>query len=826
MTPLFFPGGLPTLSQVGGKALSLFRLLDEGLDVPHGAVLRTDFFAPWFASLQATPEWSALVQAAPADWAPICERLKTAARTLDVSPAQQAALDQLSDLDGEHFAVRSSSPEEDLVGASFAGGYESVLEVPAADLLAAVRVCFASALDARVLHYKRQQGFDPLRPRIAVIVQEQIPSEVAGVAFSLNPLNNDYDELLINAAPGLGEALVSGAVTPDEFVIDAVTGAVLRETPAGDACCLKPHQLSALHIATVRIQEVFGTPMDVEWAFAGGRLHILQARPITAWVPLPESMVTAPGARRRLYMDLGLGGGLTINAPISPIGQSWMERFAGVLVSSTLGALPWELGPLDQLWFLTGGRMYQDMSNVLCLATPKMLAMGQDEYDPLVGQTIRHIDRSAYKSERRPVWVSVRSVGLYLRAVWSLRGALLPTLRAAWDPRGAKPAFDAQITAFRDRLRDLNVSDLSLEDLIAAHSEETVQHVFEVTMPMLGIGLGSQAALKALVPARLAADADALTRGYEGNDVVEMGRALFEMRDDPTGQALAGFLHDYGWRGPHEVDLGRPRYADQPELAASQARSMQGSALDPVAAHAEQKKQRVEALERVLAQVGPLRRALIRWLALRAEVWVGTRDTPKHQYLMLFAALRRRALLEGRMFVDQGRLDDPEHVMDLTLDEIEHARTDQGLDLRALRAANRVFLDQLDRLVTAFPAIIDSRGRILRPPPTPHVDGELRGFPVSAGVHRGPVKVLRRPDDQPIEPGDVLVAHTTDPGWTPLFVNAGAVVLQVGGVLQHGAVVAREYGLPCVSGIFGVLDELEDGQMVEVDGTQGVVRIL
>jgi pyruvate,water dikinase len=187
--------------------------------------------------------------------------------------------------------------------------------------------------------------------------------------------------------------------------------------------------------------------------------------------------------------------------------------------------------------------------------------------------------------------------------------------------------------------------------------------------------------------------------------------------------------------------------------------------------------------------------------------------------------LRTRVLEEGRGLRRAGRLDFPEQVFDLTLEDLAAAITDPAIDLRALGARRRAPVERLAR-AKELPALIDSRGRIYRPPPTPLREGELAGQPVSAGMARGPVKVLRSPDEKPLLPGDVLVARATDPGWTPLFVNAAAIILEVGGAMQHGALVAREYGKPCVSGVDDATGRLRDGQQVEVDGAAGVIRTL
>lgn len=861
----FFPGEGPvSVEQVGGKAASLIRMTEAALPVPPGAVLTVGFFAPWVEAITTHPAWQAVRQAGPDDWPTLCARVQARVPELLLTPAQQVDLEALASLPGDRFAVRSSSPEEDLAGASFAGGYETRLGVRRPDLLDAVRTCFASCLAARVLLYKRERGFDPFAPRIAVVVQQQIPSDVAGVAFSLDPVTNDYDHAVIDVSYGLGEAVVSGAVTPDHFVVDRVgrtviertlgakahridldaDGTVARDLPASSEASLDDDALLRVVDLLDRCEALYGVPVDIELAFADDRLWVLQARPITAWVPLPPDMVTAPGERRRLYMDLGLMGGLTINAPISPIGTSWMEVFAGQLVHRYLGRVPVELGPDDRLWFLSGARMYQDLSNVLWLSTPGLLAAGQRGSDPLVADTLEAVERRTYVASKRPAWLGLWLLWAYPRAVWRLRGMLAAVVRAGLAPTAARERYDTQGRTFAAAIAAIP-EEHTLEQVIEENASTVIQHVLEHTMPGLVMAIGALGGLEALVPARLSDLRERVTKGFDGNVVVEMGVALYglarllppEERRDPEvlaerleqGQVPQAFregwedfLDRFGWRGPHEVDLAAPRYRDDPVLALRQVCSFDVERFDPAATQARLRREREEAYEELLGSVGWLRRLLIRPLYRVAVAFAGTRDTPKHDYLRFFALLRGRLRARGASLVEAGRLARADEVFGLTLADL----ADPDADLGERRLGNLAFVEKLRRLVRSFPPVIDSRGRILRPAPRPETPGELRGMPVSPGIVQGRAVVLEHPDQHPIRPGDVLVAHTTDPGWTPLFVNAGAVVLGVGGVLQHGAVVAREYGKPCVAGIPQLMDRLRTGQRVEVDGAAGVVRIL
>ena len=201
------------------------------------------------------------------------------------------------------------------------------------------------------------------------------------------------------------------------------------------------------------------------------------------------------------------------------------------------------------------------------------------------------------------------------------------------------------------------------------------------------------------------------------------------------------------------------------------------------------------------------------------------REMPKHHLTMVNMRIRTRLLALADRWVAEDRLDRRDDIFELRFEDIDTADRDPGLDLRELIRSRNAFYRKARALVRHFPHAIDSRGRILRPK-RPQRPGELSGLAVSSGRVTGPVKVLHDPFEREVEPGDILVAHTTDPGWTPLFINAAAVLLEVGGELQHGALVAREYGKPCVAGIINLTSSLTDGQMVEVDGDAGIVRIL
>ena len=872
-----FPGTeQTTIAEVGGKGLSLIRMTEAGLPVPPGAVLTTEFFEPWFDEIQASATWTALADATPDKWATLCNELKGLCPALPLTATQRQALEDLRKNlaalgDDVLFAVRSSSPEEDLASASFAGGYETRLGVRPADLDDAVRRCFASSLDERVLVYKKEHGFDVLSPRIAVVVQQQIDSEVAGVGFSLNPLTNDYDEAVIDANWGLGESVVAGLASPDHFIVDKVSrqvvdkkrgakqvsiwlgsngGTIERKRHRSAELTLSDVQLGELTDVMCRIEDLYEKPTDIEWAYAGGQLHVLQARPITTYVPLPPEMLTKPGERRRLYADAALSKGMTINAPISPMERDWQEDFVG----SFLEKFGIELTPEKGLVFFAGGRMYMNLSNMMWLGSPKKMSKAHAPNDVLMGEIMANIDEKRYRAATRPPWMRFGILWSVPRVLWLLRGFFGNMLWAILATERAHRAYQRKVDAYEVELTENLDYGLSLSEFRRTYAAPMARQLFGVSMPALMAALVAQGLVNRVVgkkSAEVNALAEKLQFGFTGNVVVEMGIAMLRLAkllgpsdfEDLTRlaervenrqmsaeflSAWDAFLSTYGWRGPLEMDLSSPRYADDPGLALRQMSFMtvDDEGFDPEAAHQRHVEERRRAYQELMSRSGWLRRVLLRRVHLLIELFAGHRDTPKHQMVLFNYALRKRALIEGKRLVREGRLNAAEDVFDLTVRDLESANPDASLDLREVREGRTRFLKILEAQVTEFPQVIDSRGRILRPAPREEKPGELSGMAVSPGVVTGPVKMLRDPHEKPVHKGDVLVAYTTDPGWTPLFVNAAAVVLEVGGVLQHGAVIAREYGKPCVVGIDRVMTKLHDGQRVEVDGTSGVIRLL
>jgi pyruvate,water dikinase len=334
-----------------------------------------------------------------------------------------------------------------------------------------------------------------------------------------------------------------------------------------------------------------------------------------------------------------------------------------------------------------------------------------------------------------------------------------------------------------------------------------------------------------------------------GNKTTEMGELMYALATSPEFKCFAtaadflfaleqgsvdpdlvrrwgNFLAEFGFRCPGEIDPATPRPYETPARLFEQLKNVpvdgSGSFFHTARAKREAAYQALYeiALKKGKNKAGALERYYNRWLTFG-----GYRETPKHYVIKVIDLFRRQALVIAQSFVAAGRLDKPKQIFDLTIADIDRAQADSMLDLRAL-AAERSAPIQKIRKSKLVVRIIDSRGKIYYPPRKASVDGELSGVPISPGVVQGRVRVLHSASEKKLLSGEILVARATDPGWTPLFINARGIILEIGGALQHGAVVAREYGIPCVSGLDDATSKLKDGQLVEVDGSNGIVRIL
>ena len=866
---------LPTLEQAGGKGLSLIYLNKKGFNVPSAVVLSTEFFQPWMDLLKSTSEWKAFAQAKDDGMVAAAKAVKHSCQTLAFTEDQQQTLVEVRQyLHAEGItlmAVRSSSPEEDLEGASFAGMYETVLGVTDENLEDAIKICFASALDERVVTYKQQSGFDPLDPKIAVIIQKQIASDTSGVAFSLNPINNSYDQCVINANFGLGETVVDGTITPDQAVVDKVTNTILEKTSgkknvaiylkadggteskqpeSPSEFCLSDDQILAITSLTAQVETEYGKPMDIEWAYEGEQLYLLQARPITAYYKLPAEMMTQPGEQKNLYHDGTLTEqGLFEN--LSPLGGDLFISFGRLI---TPGVPAEDFMSIDRgMGFNSVGRYYTHFGRMLKILGKNNAVKTYRLTDSRGSQILDSMELKEYIPKKLPKGFVKNLVKTGLGAMVFIR----PLMRARNKPDEYLKYYIEENERLRLAIKTEYERDASFEDFCLTSFLLVGAHMNGVQLPALMASEPARGKLKKMFknePESVQEHLQSIEQSFPNNVTIEMGLLLYELSQFPdirqigTAQEFVQkldanqlspefmqkwrlFMDDYGFRGPKELDIATPRYYEKPGEVFTFLKTMEGQddpEWTPQGIFDRGAKRRVESvqfLDEYLAKKSRRKVKAFRKNYKLLENFGAYRESPKYYMIIVIDYLRRRALALAKQWVEAGRLDSVDQVFALRWDEFKQAQVDASLDIRNLAETNRKYFAQFNPNNDP-PNIIDSRGFIPKLPPQPLKENELVGTPVSSGTVRGQVKVLRTHDEKPILPGDILVTKATDPGWTTLFINAGGVLLESGGMLQHGASVAREMGKPCIVGIQDVTKILNDGQTVELDGATGIIKIL
>jgi len=848
------------LGQAGGKATSLAAMLRAGLPVPPGFVVTTSAYRRFITHHDLDQSITTL----PQDRLPEAEAADLRARIIPAEMPHDLAdtiLAAWREMGRGQVVVRSSATAEDLPGASFAGQHDSFLNLAdASALLDAVRRCWASLWNPRAIAYRRQQGLDAPNVALAVVVQRLVDAERAGVLFTANPLDHRRDRMLLSASFGLGEAVVSGAVTPDQWLLDAegriletriadkrvITrreGAGTAEHPMPEAqrhaTTLSDAEVAALAELGRRAQAHFGAPQDIEWTIASGVVQVVQSRPITALFPLPEPLPPS-GTGLRLYLCFNMLA-QQMPEPFTPMGIAYWRALVGGFERAATGRRRADLSWLK----MAAGRLFADITPLLRKPGRwAKLAESVADKDPVSAAALlafRDREGAAIIGSGRGLGFLPRLVPLGAWLGWrALLAALAPERARRRVLRETDAAIRelereaATLTAIRDRVDFLH-------EALGARGA----FIWILPVAVMAPGLMAESAARTRLRRWLGPEADAdfnaVLRALPHNVTTKMGMALAALAErlraegaapDPSHPAVAAFLECYGHRAVWEIDAGVARWREDPGTVLDLLRArLDGPApandaarFQALATEAEAAAMRLVRLVR--ARRGAVRAVVLGWLLRRIRALLGLREQPKFEGARMIALARRVMLDAGALLVARGALDRAEDVVFLGLDDLLRAEAGEASDLRAQAAAAREAY-QREKARRAVPRWMASTGECLFGAPADDAQpGVLRGHPVSAGTHEGVVRVVTHPSGAELRPGEVLVCRGTDPAWTPLFLTAGALVMETGGAVSHRSIVAREYGLPAVAGVMEATTRLADGQHVRVDGTTGVVVVL
>jgi len=873
-----------TLDAAGGKGANLSRLACAGFAVPRGFIIATDAYRAYVTANDLQPAIDAALKRVTADDAGSLERASDeirAAFSAGKVPRELASAlrSEYADYSGSPVAVRSSATTEDLPEFSFAGQQDTYLNVTGDEhLLTAVVDCWSSLWTARAIGYRLRNGISHADMALAVVVQEMVPSDVSGVLFTANPLTGHLGETVIDAAFGLGEALVAGRVEPDHIVVDSGSGQITLQTigakriatrarPGGgveDIPELSParpaltdEQVKRLVEVGRRIQREYGAPQDIEWALADGRLHILQSRPITSLFPVPKVSFDP------LLVWLAFGSVQGLMGPMTPLGRDIARHI--IVGAGSLFGMAVRIEDVD-LFVEAGERVWVKISDFVRNPVGARLYAGLFGYvEPSVGRILQTLDADPRlgKGAGRLRFRTARRLARFFLPI------VLAALRTAREPEQARARFESAIEARISAMRVAPGAD-RFERLANAVSfllsEDGVIYALPFALPrFLPIFAPSMAALRLLT--RLSEDealALEVTRSLPGNVTTQMDLALWRtsraiVADDGSASlfreldasalaarylsgalpaaaqtAVAQFMDRYGMRGVGEIDFGQPRWRENPAPVMHTLQSY--LQIDPAAApdtqFARGEQAARDAIEKLAAKAraergGRLKEKAVRSAARRVRALMGARESPKFFAIRAMGKAREALLEAGREFTAAGTIDRPDDLCFLKLAELQALSRTEARDWKSLIAGRRAAYERELRR-RQVPRVLASDGRAFYEGVGGGTDSSsvITGSPVSPGVVEGIVHVVLDPRETRLAPGEILVCPGTDPAWTPLFMAAGGLVTEVGGMMTHGSVVAREYGIPAVVGVDRATERLATGQRIRLDGTTGRITLM
>ncbi len=821
-------------ARTGWKASRLAEMALAGFPVPEAYVVTDEALKAFCAHNDIA------LDARHGDHEDIADRIRNGEFPPAVREAIEYALDRLS---APTYAVRSSSVAEDGQDFSMAGQFETCLRVSKNDVPGMIKRCWASLFNPSVTAYSGKNA-TAVAKDMGVIVQTQIDSRYAGVLFSLDPLQKTTDSMVIEWVEGLGEKLVSGRVTPERI-------AARRSAPVFPAQISVQLRgaLEQLCTLTRQAEQLFGQPVDIEWCCDDAGLHLVQARPITAL------------ARDSHVIWSNVNMTENFPHPLTPLAWSVVERFYTYYIRSALRLFGWTDAGLEQaksiIGNLTGihsGRIYYHLTNWY-----EML-----HFFPIGPQLVRFLDN--YIGQNVPLgfepsttnhWPHRRSGYFSTSLFWLRLCRIVITAQRRLD------RFETKFYAQRQQWRHIACRDRTAEGLyetlssllrfVDAHwappaMADILVMIFpgalgllsgkwtaenpETVMVRLLQGLG----VTSTEPTAMIRSMAKKIKENEKTDAYlvkgEYNRLESALDDDLKAQ-FRDFLERFGGRCYHDCMLVYPTFEERHSLFWDLVqRSRLAPDKHPAYTRPAKSGDHEPYLQKLLKNLPLWKRLVYRAVVRYARRSVGLRERGRLFQSLLFGEIRAVSLVLGRKLSDSGFIKEAEDVFYLGLDDIEKlvygkyqfpATIPSAIEKR--KAAHRESMDQ-----TLPETFYLKRGEYFKPtrhtPPDVNTGSELKGTGVSSGVAEGKARVIIDPaQGHALQPGDILVARATDPGWTPLFLTAGGLILEKGGLLSHGAIVAREFGIPAVVGVDRATELIGDDRAVFVDGGNGTIQL-
>ena len=856
------------LMVVGGKGANLGELSKtEGICVPDGFCISTVAFKRIIGETSAINELLdklSLLKVENRD--EICQISGEIRRIIEEISIPEDINGEISSLlsrlgEKNAYAVRSSATAEDLPTASFAGQQDTYLNIIGKkEILKHISKCWASLFTERAVNYRLQNGFDHRKVYMSVVVQKMVFPQVAGIMFTADPVTSNRKVLSIDASFGLGEALVSGLVNTDIYKVcngkiidkkistkklaiyalkDGGTIKQAIEPERQNRQALTEEQILQLERIGRKIEEHFGSPQDIEWCLVDDTFYILQSRPITTLFPIPETKTQ----ENHIYISVGHQQMMT--DPMKPLGMS--------LFLLTTNA------PMRK----AGGRLYVDISNMLASPDSRKILLGNmGQHDPLMKDALMTIIERGDFIKSSPDGKKVPSPSESNKSGSSADSQV----QIENDPTIVSDLIKSSQTSIEELKQNIQTkSGADLFDFILEDIQQLKKILFDpqstaVFMAAINASSWINEKMNEWLGEKNAADT--LSQSVPNNITSEMGLALLDVADvirpypevigylqhlkddnfleelvrfhggQETQDAIFAYLNKYGMRCTGEIDITKPRWSEKPFTLVPMILSNIKN-FEPNAGNEKFERGRQEALEKeqeLLERLKKLEDGEQKAKETKRMIdlirnFIGYREYPKYGIVNRYFDYKQALLKEAKQLVRVGVIHDIEDIYYLTFEELREVVGTNKLDYQIISKGQEEY--KLYEKLTP-PRVITSDGEIIageyKRENLPK--GAIVGLPVSSGSFEGRARVILNMEDADLEDGDILVTSFTDPSWTTLFVSIKGLVTEVGGLMTHGAVIAREYGLPAVVGVENATKLIKDGQRILVNGTEGYIEIL